>query len=306
MVDIVMATYNGELFIKEQLDSILNQTYNDIRIIVRDDGSTDNTMSIVRNYELNNPGKVIIVTDDVKTGSSKSNFMRAMKYTTAEYVMCSDQDDYWLPDKIEISLKKMKEIEKRIGNNKPILVFGSYKPVDRYLNEINDDAKGRQEAEYKLTFSNLLVQNYVHGCLMMINRNLVNLMGEYDDRILMHDWWAALIASSCGEIEHIQQVMMLYRQHGNNVVGSVNIKSMGYRFRKMCDPNTKEAPKLYLEQAKLLYDRYEDVFLNNNKEKLMNFIRLYKKNKIGRMMSLINGGFLKSDFARIIGQLWYI
>ena len=232
--------------------------------------------------------------------------MCAMKYTSAEYVMCSDQDDYWLPEKVENSLKKMREIEGKIGKEKPILVFGSYRPVDSELNEIYDDIKGRQEAKCKLAFSNLLVQNYVNGCLMMINRKLVDLMGDYDDRILMHDWWAALIASSCGKIEHIQQVLMLYRQHGGNVVGSVNVKSMSYRFKKICDPNTRLSAKLYLEQAKLLYDRYRKEFIDDHVKEIESFIKLYEKNKVERMIGLINGKYLKSDFIRITGQLWYI
>lgn len=306
MVDVVMATYNGSQYIREQLDSILNQTYKDIRIVIRDDGSKDNTVQIIREYEDKYPEKIILVEDDAKCGSSRSNFMQVIKHSSSDYIMCSDQDDYWLPEKIEHTLKRMLEIEKITGRDKPVLVFGSYKPVDENLNEILDKTKHRQEAAYKLNFSNLLVQNYVHGCLMMINRSLADMMGDYDDRILMHDWWAALIASGGGAIEHIDEVMMLYRQHGSNVVGAVDVKSFKYRFRKISDSKTKKAPKQYLEQARLLRDRNSVFLTKEHNKELESFIKLYEKKKIGRIIGLIKGKYLKSDFVRVLGQIWYI
>ena len=306
MVDIVMATYNGGKYIREQLDSILNQSYKDIRIIIRDDGSKDSTVEIIHEYEVQYPSGVILVLDDVKCGSSRSNFMQAMKYTSADYIMFSDQDDYWLPDKVQHSLDKMLEIESQIGKDKPVLVFGSYKPVDENLKEIPDNVKNRQEAAYKLAFSNLLVQNYVNGCLMMINKTLADKMGDYDDRILMHDWWSALIAAGGGKIEYIDEIMMLYRQHGCNVVGSVNVKSFKYRLKKIKDPETKKASQLYLNQAKLLYERCKASFSNKHIFELEQFINLYQKNKVKRVVGLIKGKYLKSDLVRIIGQIWYI
>ena len=306
MIDVVMATYNGGKYIKEQLDSILSQSYKGVRIIIRDDDSKDNTVEIVREYEKQYPGKIVFVSDNIRCGSSRSNFMQALKYSTAEYVMCSDQDDVWLHDKVLHSLNRMLEIENKIGKDKPILVFGSYKPVDERLNDITDNIKNRQEATYKLNFSNLLVQNYVNGCLMMMNRSLADAMGDYDDRILMHDWWAALIASGCGAIEHIDEIMMLYRQHKKNVVGSVNVKSFKYRIKKVLDTKTKEAPRLYLEQAKLMYERERNRLLNLHKDELVSFIELYNKNKVGRILGLIRGKYFKSDFVRILGQIYYI
>ena len=175
----------------------------------------------------------------------------------------------------------MVKIEEKIGKNKPVLVFGSYKAADEYLKELCDNPKNRQESAYKLDFCSLLVQNYVHGCLMMVNRTLANMMKCSNDKaILMHDWWGALIAAGCGHVEHIDEAMMLYRQHGNNVVGSVNVKSFKYRVKKIFDPKIKESCKLYLEQAKLLNSQFGNCLYNENNRKLDNFIKLYKKNKI--------------------------
>lgn len=306
MIDVVIATYNGEKYLKEQLDSILGQTYKDIHIICRDDGSTDRTVDIIREYEAEYPEIVSLITDDVKCGSSCSNFMQALKHTTAEYVMFSDQDDYWLKDKIRHTLDRMKTIESRVGCNKPVLVFGSYQPVDEKLNPLKDNIKSRQEAAYKLDFTNLLVQNYVHGCLMMVNRTLADMMGDYNKHILMHDWWGALIAAGGGAVEHIDEVMMLYRQHGDNVVGSVNVKSFQYRMRKVLDPETKKASKLYMEQARLLYKRNKNDLTDEHRRELKAFIKLFQKPKFVRVIELVRGNYLKSDLVRVLGQIWYI
>ena len=306
MVEVIMATYNGGAYIKDQIDSILNQTYKNIKIIIRDDGSTDNTIDIIKKYIERYKDKIIFVQDDVKCGSSKSNFMQLMRYTSADYVMFSDQDDYWLPKKVEITLNKMLEIERSIGKDKPILIFASYKSVDGKLKDIKEKASHRQVAAYKLGFSNLLVQNYINGCLSMLNRKLVDMMGNYDERILMHDWWAALIASGAGKIEHVDEIVMLYRQHDNNVVGSVDVKSLKYRLNKLLDPKTKEAKKYYLRQAQLLYHRCGKYLYKANKIKLKQFIKLYHKKKYGRIKGLIKGNYLKSDIVRVLGQLWYI
>lgn len=306
MIDIALATYNGERYLTEQVESILHQSYNNIRIIIRDDGSTDNTLQIITELQNAYPDKIVLVKDHVKCGSSASNFMQILQHTTAEYVMFSDQDDIWLPDKVLHTLQKMTEAEKKVGQNRPVLVFGSYEPVDQDLQKMKIRKRGRQEAAYKLDFSNLLVQNYVNGCLMMVNRTLADMMGEYDERMLMHDWWAALIAAGGGAIEHVDEVMMLYRQHGSNVVGSVNVKSFKYRFHKLLDPQTKVANQLYLKQAELLRERCDDVLCEDHRQELSNFIGLYNEPKHKRVAALIRGRFLKSDFIRILGQLWYI
>jgi glycosyltransferase involved in cell wall biosynthesis len=306
MVDIVIATYNGEKYLREQLDSIINQTYKNIKIYIRDDGSKDNTVNIIKEYVEEYPEKIVYITDNVKCGSAKSNFMQAMKYTSSEYIMFSDQDDIWLPEKIRHSLIRMKKIENRYGPDIPILVFGSYRPVDEHLNYIKGKEKKRQEAKYKLNFSNLLVQNYVNGCLMIINRKLAELMGEYNDGILMHDWWAALIAAGAGKINHIDEVMMLYRQHTDNVVGSVDVKSFKYRIGKLKDPKTKDASSYYFRQAELLYCRCKSNLSEKNRKLLKQFIELYHKKKRDKIIGLIKGNYLKSDFVRIMGQFWYI
>ena len=306
MIDILLATYNGARFLGEQLDSILNQTYQDFHVYIRDDGSSDRTLNVIDQYKRSNP-KITLITDDKKCGSAVSNFMELTRHATSDYIMYCDQDDYWLPTKIEHSLEAMLSVEKEIGRDKPVIVFGSYKPVDSELRELPYDRSQTQEGAYLLNFSNLLVQNYVNGCLMMINRSLADKMGAYDKAILMHDWWATLIAEGCGgRIKHVNEVMMLYRQHGSNVVGSVNVKSFRYRMTKFLDPEVKKASAHYRSQAALLMRRNGEYLTDRHRRELDVFLELYQKKKIGRVITLIRGNYLKSDFIRRMGQIWYI
>lgn len=307
MIEILMATYNGEKYIREQIDSILNQTYKDIRILVRDDGSRDKTVDIIKKYVEKYQDKICLIEDDVKCGSSVSNFMQLTKSATADYVMYSDQDDFWLPEKVEKTLQAMIELEKEIVNDKPALVFARHKPVDINLQPIQDDTRKTQLSKCETGFNKLLVQNCVNGCLMMINKPLYSILGNYNKYILMHDWWAALVAGAMGGIRRIPDVLMLYRQHGDNVVGSVNVKSFEYRLSKILDKNTKNMKFRYRDQAKLFYQRYSSIMPEESRRTLEEFLCLYEeKNKIKRIKRLINGGYLKSDTVRRIGQIWYI
>lgn len=306
MVDILLATYNGELFIKEQLESLINQTYKDIRIIIRDDGSIDNTINIIESYARKYSSFITVIKDDKKCGSAESNFMEILKYAQSDYAMFCDQDDVWLPEKVELTLNKMIEIESTEGD-KPILVFSTYKIVDSDLNPIYMDEKNNQIAAYNLEFNRLLVQNYVTGCLIMMNKKLYKLLGEYEHGIMMHDWWAALVASSLGVIYHIKDITMLYRQHANNVVGAVNIKSTKYRISKLFDKRSRFSHLLYLKQALILKSRYYHTMDCKNKTILDKFISIFNyKNKIKRIIMLLYGRYTKSDFVRVIGQCWFI
>ena len=307
MIDILLATYNGEEYISQQLDSLLNQTYKDIRILIHDDCSKDNTVTIVKEYSKKYSDKIILIQDQIHCGSAQKNFMHLAKFSTAEYVMFCDQDDFWLPEKVEKTFNEMKRVEAQSKKDIPILVFCDYKAVDSNLQNLNFNESHNQIAEYKLSFSNLLVQNYVTGCTMMINKVLCEMMGDYDSRILMHDWWLALLASSCGQISHLSEPLILYRQHGDNTVGAVDVKSMKYRWNKFTDKRTKNMQYLYLNQAKLMSERYKEIMPQESCSILLSFIHLYElPYKIQRIYRLIRGNYLKSDFVRVIAQLIYV
>ena len=307
MVDILLATYNGEKYIKEQIDSILAQTYKNYRIIIRDDGSKDNTIKIIKDYMDKFPDIIFLIKDNKKCGSSVKNFFELTKHSNADYIIFCDQDDVWFPNKINDTLMAMKEQEKKNGKNIPILIFANYTIVNEKL-EIMDQLKNtNQVAKCNLKLNRLIVQNYVTGCLTMINKSLCKIMGDYDDKILMHDWWAALIASAMGIVYHLDEDLMFYRQHSNNVVGAVNVKSNKYRIHKLFDPSTKYSHTKYKNQIMLFRDRYESDIDTLKLEIIDNFLNIFNtKNKFKKINMLIKGKYFKSDFIRILGQLFYI
>lgn len=225
MIAILMATYNGEKYIEEQLDSILQQTYSDTVVFIHDDGSTDGTIDIVKKYTEKYPDRVKIVEGE-PTGGSKNNFLYLLNKVEADYYMFSDQDDVWLPHKIETLKSLIDEMEGEDGVNPsetPILVFGDMKVVDEKLDVINDSfiRYNRLDAD-NLSFNRLVVQNVVAGCTTLFNRALRDEGLKYKDRdkLRWHDWWLTLIAAGKGRIAFHNESLQLYRQHGDNSIGA--------------------------------------------------------------------------------------
>ena len=301
-VDILLATYNGEQYIKEQLDSLLAQSHGNINVIIHDDGSTDETVRIIRDYENRYPEIVKLVEDGKRFGNASDHFMYMTGLASADYVMFCDQDDYWKKDKVKVTLEKMLEIEEKNGKDRPYLVFAAYMAADSKLNPL----KNGKSFLYKLDLNHILVQNCIAGCMCMINRRLVELIGEPDHAIIMHDWWFALIASSIGDIYYIDTPLMLYRQHGNNVVGASNLTSFKSRVKKLKNPYTKKLMFVYERQARLLMDRLGDKMPDEKKKVLKSFLEIYDAPKLKRPALLRKGDYLKSDFVRATGQQWYL
>ncbi len=223
-----MATYNGEKFISEQLNSILKQSYQDFIIIIRDDDSTDNTPKIINSYAQKFPDKIKIVHDNVICHDASKNFFQLMTYANSNYVMFSDQDDVWLPDKIKISISKMKELEKIHGSNIPILVYAEASLVDENLNIL----RKIYIKIHRLELEKLIFSNHIAGCLCMMNRDLYKNIGKYFDTA-WHDWFCALFAVSCGEIFYINEITELYRQHENNVFNKRRTTEPTHKFNKI-------------------------------------------------------------------------
>lgn len=234
MIDILLATYNGEKYLKEQIDSLLNQSYQDWHLIVGDDCSKDRTLDILEWYRELYPNKIEIHVNEVPSGGAKHNFYNLMTFSKGDYIMFCDQDDVWLENKIEITLKKMITAEEKYGRDVPILVHSDLCVVDSKLNVINKSLFAMQNLDYrKNRINKLLVSNIVTGCTMMINRSLKIKAKNKPDTFVMHDMWLALVASVFGKIKYINDSTILYRQHSNNSVGAKDVNSLMYILMKI-------------------------------------------------------------------------
>lgn len=307
MVDILLATYNSEKYLEEQINSILSQTYCDWKLIIRDDGSCDETLNIISRYVDQYPEKIKSVKDNVICGNAKSNFFQLLSYASSDYAMFCDHDDYWLENKIEVSLNRLIEEEKRTGKIEPLIVYTDYYVVDSKLNIVQEmSSKKLQVAKAYLTLNRLLVQNYITGCTMIFNKSLYSQIGQVGDEALMHDWWLALYASAFGKIIHLDISTIKYRQHGNNCVGAVDVKSFQYVKKKILDSDTKQSYGKLFKQAKSFLEMYGRDMKAENYKTVDRFVKLREKNKAQKVYTTLKFNYCKSSFVRILGQIYYI
>jgi len=207
LVNVLMSTYNGHKYIREQIDSILNQTYQDIKLYIRDDGSTDNTIQIIQEY-VNNPKVIIIKGKNIGYGSS---FMQLLSIANeGDFWAFSDQDDVWEKDKLERAVKKLNEMEK----NAPNMYFHSFLQTDHALNMIN---------VYEVAFDNYSFQKAITECVHLgfatvFNRKLRDkVLQGVDIDIVSHDWWVEMVVMAFGNVYYDRYIGAKHRRLKDSV-----------------------------------------------------------------------------------------
>ncbi|RQW28145.1 glycosyltransferase family 2 protein [Rhodobacteraceae bacterium CH30] len=216
-VDIAMATYNGEKFIKFQIESIQTQTYKNWNLIISDDGSTDNTVHIIKQYAKSDHR--IKLANTLRQGGVVNNFNTALSNTTAKYVLFCDQDDVWPSNRLQLLVDEIHKIEK--SPNIPCLIFTDLEVVDEKLNTL---AKSFYSSQKINPLNNTIPENLlwnctVYGCTTIFNRALIEISTPIPEQVTMHDNWLALNAATMGTIHYLPEKTILYRQHSHNVVG---------------------------------------------------------------------------------------
>lgn len=216
-ISIALATYNGGRYVRQQLDSIQHQTHQDFIIHVCDDGSRDNTLEIIRSHELYQQGKIRLYPGKGGLGAMK-NFRRAIACCEDRYIALCDQDDYWVPEKLERLLNEAKMHEQEGAT--PVLAFSDLEIVDAVLGPLHPSFyRASIKSSAASQPEDFVVSNHIPGCAMLFNRALKQLIEPMPDDIRMHDWWIAMIAAHSGKIAYVDTPLIKYRQHGNNTVG---------------------------------------------------------------------------------------
>lgn len=217
-IDILLATYNGEKYLEEQLDSILNQTYSNIQLIISDDCSTDNTRQILKKYEEQDK-RIKIYYQEKNLGCVK-NFEFLLKHVQNEKFMLSDQDDKWLPEKIEKTYETMQK-------EKADLVFGDLEVVNENLETIAPSFNSYMSLNKKIKkYINSYKLNYLYncitGCTVMTKKKWIKkiLPLPSDSKYLVHDHWIGLMVALDGKLAYMPEKYIKYRQHGNNQIGT--------------------------------------------------------------------------------------
>lgn len=253
-VQVLLSTYNGAQYIAEQLNSILEQTYTNIHILIRDDGSTDKTLSILEHYSQQYPEKIKYQKRE-NIGVVRSFWSLLQEAdTTAQYFCFCDQDDIWMPHKILDEVTKLGAINVD-SPNEPRMVFTATQITDEYL---SPTVIWPQNLNKSPSFYNALFQNIAVGTTIMLDNNAFKLFYNMQtnlDLIQMHDWWTYLTVSCLGKVYFDPNPSVYYRQHSNNVVGGEStplqkVKKKWNSFRKHKDK------KLLVQQAKEFHRIY--------------------------------------------------
>lgn len=236
LVDVLLATYNGSRYLEAQLDSILAQTHQDFRVLVSDDGSSDGTLAILDRYRSRFGARLVLVPHPGAGRGVIRNFENLMAASLqdgmAGWVAFCDQDDVWLPHKVERTLAEMRRLEGDDGDTVPCVVHTDLTVVDEHLEVLGASfARHQRISPGDCSALTLLSINQVTGCAMMVNRALLKMALPLPSDTVMHGWWCALIGGS-GRRSFVDTPLIRYRQHGANQLGAKN-RSLVNRLRRL-------------------------------------------------------------------------
>lgn len=303
-ITVLLAAYNGSKYVRQMIDSVLAQDYKDFLLVLSDDCSKDDTPQILDEYAARYPDKVVHYRSGLRFGNAQNHFLHLLQqFRSTPYIMFCDQDDYWHPDKITKTLQKMQEIEQP---EIPAMVHTDLQVVDGQLQPM--DASFMHFSKLKgdrLQLNALLVQNVVTGCTMMVNKPLADLACSHlpGDGILMHDWWLALIAAAMGTAGYLPEATIDYRQHGNNVVGAKNTRSVSYILKKLKNDGVRTAMAQTYTQAKIFTDCFGPLMTPENRLLVETYAAMGQKNGLTRRILFGKYRFWKCGLQRIAAQL---
>ena len=259
VIEVVLPTYNGAAYLRQQIASIDQQTLRPQRLLLRDDGSSDGTAELLACIKREYGDWLELLPADGNLGCT-ANVNRLLEATKAAYVALADQDDVWLPHKLEASLALLQQLERSRGDKTPLLVHSDLELVDGEGASLGSTYLQRQRLDPLRTApEHLVLTNVVTGCTVLLNRALLQKALPIPAEALMHDWWLALVASRIGEIGLLPEPTVRYRQHGTNVLGAQGL-GLSYWMQRLrnlfADPSAGGHTRAALRQAELFEQRY--------------------------------------------------
>lgn len=296
LIEIALATYNGERYLPEQLDSLFAQSWINIRVLANDDGSSDGTLSILTRYADQHPDKLSVDCNPIPLGAC-GNFASIMERSAANYLAFCDQDDIWSASKLARCMVAMQQAEAQHGNSHPVLIYTDMRLVagdGSVLSESHWKRAGVRPERAR--FRNLLAQNLVTGCTMMANRALIDLaLPVPAGDAIMHDYWLSLIASAFGTLIPIPELTVDYRQHGSNVVGVGGGLSWVQRLRRFRSDSVLET---WLDaaatQASAFLKRFGAVLREEDRSALTAMTVLPRQSWLQRNLTLLRHGIRRT------------
>ena len=281
-IDILMATYNGASYIRTQIQSLQAQTLTDWKLYIHDDGSSDDTMSILKEMKAMD-SRINIIEDGIRFHESGLNFMHLLKFSKAPFCIFCDQDDIWLENKLELMLRFIEAKDNTI----PQAVYSnSYV----YIPETSD-ISGYATLCFPQKLKDVLFLNCgIQGCALMFNAALRDICKNAPDIVAMHDHVLTVCAAALGELSYLNKRLMLYRRHQSTVTGPT-AKKLSDRYKSFFDMDkTVMSHKHYLA-LQSLYQKYETYISDDNKIIFSDYFRFEKECRIRRFFHVLAKGY---------------
>jgi glycosyltransferase involved in cell wall biosynthesis len=299
--DVILAVFNGQTYLPAMLDSLLSQTTPDFNVLVRDDGSRDGSLAILESYKARFDGRLSVITGE-PSGSATANFAILMRETRADYVLLADQDDVWKPEKVELTLRSLKEAEVKYGKSTPIYFATDIAVVNKDLEVISASywkwKRLRPSMMSKLSQSLICVP--IQGMASGMNRALLDLSNPVAEKAISHDWWAQLIAAAMGKVICDPAVTALYRVHGGNASVPKKVGVIPYLKLGLDATFLRRGLGRRIEQANALADAFAGRMPPDKLKVIRRFSRLQSQGFVQRRWTLVSGNYLYHDLVRSV------
>jgi glycosyltransferase, family 2 len=288
-IEILLATYNGEKYLNEQIDSIINQTYTNWKLLIRDDGSEDRTLEILKEYEKRDE-RISILRDNKGNLGFVKNFEELLKNSSEEFIMFSDQDDYWLENKIEkyIGVLENLDVEKL---KKPLLIHSNSFVCDEKLNILK---KNFVDSKVALQYggNGYFFAYFVQGSTTLINRKLINLGLPFLRSVTLHDRYFHLLVEFFGNRIFIDESLIKYRQHRNNEIGAKSSVIKKILFKRYFDDSDRD---LILD----IEEKYRNKQKKDNERWIIKYLEVTDRKK-NRMIRVIKSFMFRMNIRKRI------
>ena len=285
-ITILMATYNGGEHIENQLLSLQQQKYKDWILYIHDDGSKDNTVSIIKKMQLND-SRINLIEDGITRLGAGKNFLSTVKYVQTDYAIFCDQDDIWLENKLS-SMFSFAENKGLATCDLPCIIYTDGYAFDDETGDIDFSGISHNHADSLKDF--LFFNGGYQGCSIMFNKAMVNIITDYRGYVHLHDDIVSLIAHAVGYVYFLPKKLMLYRQHAEAVTGQKTFNN-GIR-AKLSSKVDYLLSKEHFIVKKSYYDNYKYLLSKEVKNDFDKFFKIcFAKNKFLQLVFLVKYGF---------------
>ena len=299
--DVILAVWNGARYLPAMLDSLLSQTTRDFNVLARDDGSRDGSLEILENYKPRFDGRLRVIAGE-PSGSATANFAILMRETKADYVLFADQDDVWKPEKVELSLRSLKEAEAKYGRSTPIYFATDITVVNEDLQVISASywKWKRLRPSMMSSLSQSLICVPIQGMASGINRALLDLANPVAEKAISHDWWTQLIAAAMGKVICDPTSTALYRVHGGNASIPKQVGVVPYLKLGLDASFLRRGLGRRIEQANALADALGGRMPPDQMKIIRRFTKLQSQGFVQRRWTLVTGNYLYHDLVRSV------